>query len=126
MSEVVTGKVAFSNVTEHEVYKGRSTGKYSLVITLEADQAKILEDLGITLKDYEGTAQRKFASKYGVDVLDIEGNPYSGEIPRGSVVRVLFTLGNVSQEFGQLVYLNKVRVVEEAALTDDDDVPSDF
>jgi hypothetical protein len=32
---VVTGTVAFANLAEHEVYNGQSTGKYSLVLSLD-------------------------------------------------------------------------------------------
>jgi hypothetical protein len=30
---VITGKVAFANLTEHEVFNGQSTGKYSVVVS---------------------------------------------------------------------------------------------
>ena len=46
MSDVIEGTVAFSNLKEHEVYDKKSTGKYSLTLTLDQDTAKKLSDQG--------------------------------------------------------------------------------
>ena len=123
---VTTGVVAFSNLEQHEEFRGQSTGRYSLVITMGEADAGVLEDMGVRVKDYEGKAQRKFASKYKVDVLDLDGNPVQGEIPYGSTVRVLWKAGDPHPEFGVPTYLNKVRLVELSDNAAGDDVPDEF
>ena len=127
MTGIVTqGVVAFSNLTECEVYKGQSTGRYSLVLTIgDADSSK-LEDMGIKVRSYEDTRQRKFASKFHVPIVDAEDRPFTGEIPYGSVVRVLWKAGDPHPVHGVSTYLNKVRVVELAEGANGGEVPSDF
>jgi hypothetical protein len=125
---VTAGIAAFSNLTEPEVYQGQSTGRYSLVITLgEADASK-LEDMGIKVRQYEGTSQRKFASKFHVPIVDADDRPFNGEIPYGSEVRVLWKAGEPHPVHGVSTYLNKVRVVTLAEGGDGEngEVPSDF
>ena len=58
----VEGVVNFSNVTEHDVYNGQSTGAYSMTITLSEDDAAELAANGVKIKDYQGNKQRKFLS----------------------------------------------------------------
>lgn len=121
---VTTGVVAFSNLTEFDTYKGKSTGAYSLVITMEPSEASKLEDMGVKIKDYKGNAQRKFRSQFHVPVVDIDDHPVAGEIPYGSTVRVLWVAGDMDPEFGLRTHMNKVRIVElsESAV----DEPSEF
>ena len=38
-ARVVEGIVNFSNVTEHDVYNGQTTGSYNLTITMSEDDA---------------------------------------------------------------------------------------
>lgn len=114
MSNVAKGTVAFSNLTEHEVYNNQSTGKFSLVIVLDEAEASKLEDLGVKLKEYEDKVQRKFASKFNVGVIDADDQPVAGEIPRGSKVNVLYKLGDDHPQHGVGTYLAKVRVTEMA------------
>ena len=123
-SIVTTGTVAFSCLTKTDVYMGKDTGKYNLKLELAADEASKLEDLGVKVGEYEGTPQRKFTSKFPVTVVDTEDQPYVGEIPRGSLVRVLWAAGDAHPQHGTGTYLNRVRVVEEAERTDD--VPDEF
>lgn len=112
------GTVAFSNPTSTERYNGQDTGKYSLVVTLDDHSA--LRAQGVKVKEYEGKYQRKFTSKFEIDVLDSEGNPVKGEIPRGSRVRLQYGLGkNPHPVHGVSPYLNKVRVLEFAERTED-------
>jgi hypothetical protein len=122
---VTSGVVAFSNLDEHEVYDGQSTGRYSLVINMEPKEASVLEDMGVKLREYDGKAQKKFASKYKVDVLDMDNNPVQGEIPYGSKVRVLWKGGPKHPQHGVGAYVNKVRVVEFAE-RDLDETPEEF
>jgi len=123
---VTSGVVAFSNLTEPEMYQGQSTGRYSLVVTLGEAEASKLEDMGIKLKVYNDNKQRKFASKFHVPVVDLEDHPMSGEIPYGSTVRLLWKASEDSHpQHGVATYLNKVRVVELAEAMDMEE-PEDF
>lgn len=115
MSKVIEGVVAFSDVTEHEVFKGKSTGRYSMVIVIDPSDADTLSQSGVKVKNYEGKAQRKFSSKFHVPVLDAEGNPISGEVPYGSKVRLLWNDGPAHPEHGVPTYLEAVKVLERAS-----------
>jgi hypothetical protein len=123
---VIAGIVAFSNLTEYDVYMGKSTGKYNLVITMEPEAAACLEDMGVMVKSYEGKPQRKFTSKYPVKVVGLNDEPISGELPYGSAVRILWQDGPVNPEYGLPTYMSQVRVVELAEGGNDGEVPSDF
>ena len=119
---LIEGTVAFSNLTTFDVYKGRPTGKYSFVITLDNAAAAQLEAQDVRLKHYqpkneegepegEETAQRKFASKFGWETVDIDGAPFQGEMGRGTKVRVFYEL-KPNEEYGMIPYPKKVRVLE--------------
>lgn len=131
MSFVTTGVVAFCNLDEHELYQGKSTGRFSVVVTLDEAEASKLSDKGVKVKTYqpeEGEArkQRKFSSKYDVSVLDIDGNRASNRIPFGSTVRLLWADGPAHPEHGVPTYLNKVRVIELAEVEDAEVDNSEF
>lgn len=66
---VVEGTIAFENLDTHEMYQGQSTGKYSVVISLDDTTADQLAGMGVKLREYEGTKQRKFSTKYDVPAL---------------------------------------------------------
>tara|TARA_R100001510_G_C7651104_1_gene208718 strand:- start:944 stop:1306 length:363 start_codon:yes stop_codon:yes gene_type:complete len=117
---VLEGLVAFENLEEHEVYQGQSTGKYSIVLSLDENSASKLADEGVKMREYEGVKQRKFSTKYTVPVFDNEGNPFQGRIGRGSKVRVLYQAGNEHPVHGTSTYLNKVKVIELAEDTGGD------
>ena len=111
---VLTGKAAFVNLTETEQYQGQHTGRYTLTVTLDNDAAQMLSAQGVKLRDYEGTAQRKFSSKYPVKVIDAEDNPFIGPVTRGSTIRLSYKTGPAHPVHGTPTYLNAVRVVELA------------
>ena len=90
---VLEGLLAFENLDEHEMYQGQSTGKFSVVLSLDDDTAGDLSAKGVKMREYEGVKQRKFSTKYDVPVLDAEGSPFKGRIGRGSKVRVLYAEG---------------------------------
>jgi hypothetical protein len=96
------------------MYQGQSTGKYSVVISLEDSAADDLAAKGVKLREYEGTKQRKFSTKYDVPVLDAEGQPFMGRIGRGSTVRLLWAEGQPHPVHGTSTYLNKIKVLEVA------------
>ena len=111
---VLTGKAAFINLTETEQYQGQDTGRYTLTVTLDDDSAQMLSQQGVKLRDYEGTAQRKFSSKYPVKVIDAEDNPFIGPVTRGSTIRLSYKTGPAHPVHGTPTYLNAVRVLELA------------
>ena len=111
---VLQGTVAFANLDQHEVFNGQSTGKYSLVLTLDEPEAEALAKNGVKLREYEGLKQRKFSTKYPVDVIDTEDEPFRGRLTRGSKVKILYAEGKPHPVHGTPTYLNKVRVIELA------------
>jgi hypothetical protein len=115
---VLQGTVAFENLNEYEVFNGQSTGKYSLVLTLDDPEANDLAKQGVKLREYEGVKQRKFSTKYPVEVIDTEDEPFRGRLTRGSKVKVLWAAGKPHPVHGTPTYLNKVRVVELATNTE--------
>ena len=118
MSIVTTGIVAFCDLKEHEVYEGKTTGRYSIVVTMDEDEASKLADKGVKVKSYEGKSQRKFSSKFDVPVLDLDGHSVDKAIPYGSTVRVLWKDGPAHPQHGVPTYLNAVRLVEKSDTTD--------
>ena len=120
---VINGVVAFANLAEHEVYNGQSTGKYSLVLTLDDSEAEKLEKEGIKLKMYKNQAQRKFATKFeDFAVIDNDGEPVSrASVRYGDKVRVKYNLGNEHPVHCVAPYLQAVRVVEKGEVELDDD-----
>jgi len=120
---VLEGNVAFANLDEHEVYQGQSTGKFSLVVSLEGADADSLAERGVKLRDYEGTKQRKFASKFDVPMFDAEGMDWRGRLTRGSKVRIQYQEGDEHPVHGVSTYLQKVKVLE---LAETDDTGGDF
>ena len=117
---VITGQLAFVNLDEHEMYQGQSTGKFSVVVTLNAAEAAKMEDQGIKLREYDSSKQRKFASKFHVDVVDIDGEPVTERVTRGSTVRVQYSVGQPHPVHGITPYLDKIRVLELASQSDED------
>jgi len=123
---ILEGTVAFESLRETDKFNGQDTGKYSVTLTLDDSDADALEKLGVKLKSYEGKRQRKFASKYQPMVFDREGRPYTGSVPYGSRVRIVWTEGQSHPVHGVTPYLNKLKVLEIADTNMEDDDPSDF
>lgn len=120
----IEGTVNFSNLTAHDVYNGQDTGAYSMTITLDEADAASLAAQGVKIKDYQGAKQRKFKSKFEIKRFDAEGNRYNGEVPYNSKVRLKYVLGQPHPVHGVSTYLEAVKVLEEAEMTEGDD--SDF
>lgn len=120
---VVTGTVAFANLAEHEVYNGQSTGKYSLVLSLDDADADKLKAEGVKVREYKNVPQRKFATKFDeFPVIDNDGEPVSKSSVRyGDKVRIKYNLGNPHPVHGVSPYLQAVRVVEKGEVTLEDD-----
>jgi hypothetical protein len=113
-ARTVEGIVNFSNLTEHDVFNGQSTGSYTMTITLSDEDANELSANGVKIKDYQGNKQRKFKSIYEIKRFDAEGNPYMGEVPYNSRVRLKYKLGKAHPVHGVSTYLEAVKVLEEA------------
>jgi hypothetical protein len=126
MAQVIEGIVNFSNLTQHDVYMGQTTGKYTMTITMSEDDAESLSSRGVKIKDYEGAKQRKFSSKFDVKVVDAEGNPFNGEVPYNSKVRLKYKVGPAHPVHGLSTYLEAVKVLEVAEMSDDDGDNGDF
>ena len=118
-ANVIEGTLNFSNLTQHEVFNGQSTGKYSVVVTLSEEDANTLSAQGVKIKEYQGAKQRKFSSKYDVRVMDAEGNRYNGEVPYNSKVRLKFKLGAPHPVHGVAPYLEAIKVLEEAEMPEE-------
>ena len=112
----IEGIVNFSKLTEHDVYNGQDTGAYSMTITMSEDDASTLAANGVKIKDYQGNKQRKFKSKYDIKTFDAEGNPYNGEVPYNSRVRLKYKMGPAHPVHGVSTYLEAVKVLEEAEM----------
>jgi hypothetical protein len=121
---VIEGIVNFSNVTKHDVFNGQSTGAYSMTITIDEEDAAFLTSQGVKIKDYQGNKQRKFKSKYEVKRFTADGQPFTGEVPYNSKVRLKFKMGQPHPVHGMATYLEAVKVLEEAEMTEGDS--SDF
>jgi hypothetical protein len=112
---ITEGVVAFSNLSETERYNGQDTGKYSIVITMEQEEADKLTAEGITVKEYKNQPQRKFVTKFSqFSVLDADGNPVPKEIPYGSKVKILWQGGKPHPTYGVAPYFKKIKVLEYA------------
>jgi hypothetical protein len=116
-SQVIEGTVNFSNVTQHDVFNGQDTGTFSMTITMSDDDAATLAAQGVKIKEYEGAKQRKFKSKYSISMYDAEGDRYNGEVPYNSRVRLKFKTGPAHPVHGTPVYLEAVKVLEEAEVS---------
>ena len=123
---VINGSAAFINLSEHELYQGQSTGKYSLTVTLDDASIAQLKEQGVKLRQYspdggEPQSQRKFASKFDVPVYEANGDEFMGNITRGSHVRVQYSLGQEHPVHGITPYLDKIKVLELASGSSDED-----
>ena len=87
-----------------------------MTVTLSEEDAAELSANGVKIKDYQGNKQRKFKSKYDIKVFDDEGNPYNGEVPYNSRVRLKYKLGQPHPVHGVATYLEAVKVLEEAEM----------
>lgn len=131
---VITGTVAFANLAEHEEFNGQSTGKYSVVVTLDDSEAEKLEAQGVKIKMYKNQAQRKFTTQFdSVDdegktnwvVLDAEDNSLTpSDITYGDIVKIKYAVGKPHPVHGPGVYLNGIRRIGRAEVANDAD--SDF
>ena len=118
----VNGEAVFVNLDKTEEYMGQDTGKYSIVVRVSDDDAAELEAAGIKLRDYEGTKQRKFTTKYKIKVVDKDGETMSpADVTWGSKVRVKYAIGTQHPVHGAIPYINALKVLELAEPDSGDD-----
>jgi len=116
MANYTNGTAAFVNLTETDKYNGQDTGKYSITLSMDDEEAVELENMGIKLKEYQGKAQRKFSTKYQVPVFDPEGKEVpASALTYGAKVRLKWTAGKPHPVHGVSPYLSAVKVLEFAA-----------
>ena len=118
---VINGTAAFISLKDFEVYQGKSTEKYSITVTLDDASIEQLEGQGVKLRTYEDSKQRKFASKFLTPVFEANGDEFMGAVTRGSLVRVQYSLGAEHPVHGYTPYMDKVKVLELASSTSDED-----
>lgn len=120
---VINGTVAFANLDSHEMYNGQSTGKYSVVLTLDEADAEKLSAEGVKVKEYKNTPQRKFTTKFDdFPVIDNDGEPVARSSVRyGDKVRIKYNLGAPHPVHGCTPYMQAIRVVEKGEQGLDDD-----
>ena len=112
---ITEGVVSFSNLTRTEQYNGQDTGKYSIVILMEQEEADKLSEEGVILREYKNQPQRKFTTKFeGFKVVNAEGDSVSKDIPWGSKVRILHYTGKPHPTYGTPTYFKKIKVLEYA------------
>lgn len=123
-ARVLEGTVVFQSLFETDVYNGQDTGKYTLTLALNDSDAERLSGMGVNIKNYEGTAQRKFSSKFPVMVVDAADEVVRGGVPYGSKVRILWKTGAPHPTHGTSTYMKRVRVLEFAE--SDESIPEEF
>lgn len=111
---IAEGTVAFQSLREHDSWEGQSTHKYTVTLSLPEDVAETLQNNGVKLKDYEGTAQRKFVTQYDVPIFNEDGSPFEGDVTRGSHVRIVYSFGKPHPKHGTSTYLDRVKVLQLA------------
>ena len=119
---VINGTAAFISLKDFEIYQGKSTEKYSITVTLDDASIEQLEAQGVKLRSYEDSKQRKFASKFLTPVFEANGDEFMGQVTRGSLVRVQYSLSpDEHPVHGHTPYLDKVKVMELASGNTDED-----
>jgi len=111
---VTEGIAAFINLASTEIYNGKDTEKFSIVLNMDQDEADKLRAKDVIVKEYKNVPQRKFASKWDVPVFEVDDSMASKHIPYGSKVRVLWEKGDPHPVHKTIPYLKKVRVLEYA------------
>lgn len=117
---LIQGEAVFSHVSKKDIYMGQES-KYNVTLVLSDEDAKDLEDKGVKVTTYKEVKQRKFASNYIPDVVTIDSELFEGEVPRGSIVKVQFRLGDDHPVHGVTTYLEKLKVLQLGEGSTDED-----
>jgi len=127
-----SGTVSFCHLTEHEVYDGKTTGKFSITVMLDDKSAEALSDAGVKVGEYKGQPKRKFTTTFeDIKIFNPDlsewkkgdSGRYEREIPRGSEVNILAKVTEEPyKDYGCSAYVDKVHVLKEASA----EVPTGF
>ena len=109
---IIEGTLSVGSLREKAAFNGKPTEWYSIKLNISDKCADALEAEGVKVSSYEGRKQRHFKSKYPPVVLDADGAPFEGEVPRGSLLRLSANLGNAHPQHGTAVYFKKAKVLE--------------
>jgi hypothetical protein len=109
---LVEGTTIFqTHLTQHDVYQGQSTGKYSIQIQLDGTTASKLTKAGVIIKEYDGEPIRKFTSRYDVPVHISDTETWDKELPSGTKVRLEY-ITKKHPTAGEVPYVKRVLVLE--------------
>jgi hypothetical protein len=109
---LVEGTTIFqTHLTQHDVYQGQSTGKYSIQIQLDGTTASKLTKAGVIIKEYDGEPIRKFTSRYDVPVHISDKETWDKELPSGTKVRLEY-ITKKHPTAGEVPYVKRVLVLE--------------
>ena len=109
---LVEGTTIFQTyLTQHDVYQGQSTGKYSIQVQLDGDTASKLTKAGVVIKEYDGEPIRKFTSRYDVPVHIYDKEVWDKELPSGTKVRIEY-ITKKHPTAGEVPYVKRVLVLE--------------
>lgn len=123
---VAEGESIFQNLWETDTYMGRPTEYFNITLSLSKETVSELESAKVKVKTYQPTddsgnpsgdpiLQRKFQTRYSFPILNEDNTEFIGtNLPRGSKVRVKFTLGKENPEHGVPTYLSAVKILELA------------
>lgn len=113
--EEVEGTVAFCNLAQHEIYNGKDTEKYTILITFDEKTKDNLASKDIRVKEYNDKYQRKFTTRYPFKFNGETVEKIDKEIMWGSKVKIKFAYGNPSPVWGMATYIDSVDVLEDAS-----------
>ena len=111
---IIEGTLSVGSLRELAAFNGKPTDWYSIKLNISDKAADQLEAQGVKVSTYEGKKQRHFKSKFPPVVVDSDGAPFSGDVPRGSLLRIAASLGSEHPQHGVAVYFKKAKVLELA------------
>jgi hypothetical protein len=121
---ITKGIAKYVYLDSTEKFNGEDTGKYTLTVSVDDNEAKALEKAGVkvrTIKSYDadgnedgGTYRaRKFSTKYPLSfemVKTSDGEAIGHDFGAESEVEVLWKAGNEHPQHGVATYLTAVKV----------------
>ena len=134
MKEVyyTNGTAAFVNLINRDVYMGEESKTWDMTVTLDEGEDEQLESLGVIVKKYNDTLQRKFKTKFSLsgkvkmgpdgDIQPID----LALLTYGAKVRVKWSAGEEKPITGVPALLEGVRVLEMGGGAAADEADDEF